>query len=215
MIKFIGTILYYLFLLLLPFILLIRVAVYLHTTYAQNGWISLALSGGITTLLMLLYFTIMYSKLTGKIGTWMGLKRRIYAAGFLVFSYIAYTLFFISGENVKHDALRQEFRELHPIMRLAVSTFVIADRSLIITDASRIPEDYQKMGLKSKKHSLHYKQRDGFTYAIDFRTKNREEWRNSLVRTYFSLMGFRTLRHGGTADHLHVSLLSHDHPYAR
>lgn len=213
--KIIGSIIYYLFLLLLPFILLVRVAVYIHEVYALNGWISLAISGGITTVLMIIYFSIMYSKFTGKIGTWMGLKRRMYAAGFMVFAYIAYTLFFISGENVKYDALRKEFRELHPILRLGVSTLVIADRKLIITDASRVPEDYKKMGLKTKGQSLHYKQSSGFTHAIDLRTNNRAEWENTLVKTYFGLMGFNTLRHVGTDDHLHVSLMSHDRPGAK
>jgi hypothetical protein len=30
--------------------------------------------------------------------------------------------------------------------------------------------------------------------------------RNGLVRLYFEALGFRTLRHVGTADHLHVAL---------
>ena len=46
----------------------------------------------------------------------------------------------------------------------------------------------------------------GHVYAVDIRTKGRKEWQNSLVRGYFRAMGFETLRHVGTADHLHVSL---------
>ena len=54
--------------------------------------------------------------------------------------------------------------------------------------------------------SLHYPQADGFVYAVDVRTLGRPEWRNQVVSLYFQVMGFRTLRHVGTADHLHVEL---------
>jgi len=42
--------------------------------------------------------------------------------------------------------------------------------------------------------------------GLDLRTIGRSERRNRLTAAYFQLMGFRTLRHLGTADHLHVSL---------
>jgi hypothetical protein len=69
------------------------------------------------------------------------------------------------------------------------------------------------MGLPTKSHSLHFKQSDGFSHAIDIRVKGRSEVRNWLLERYFRMMGFNTLRHFGTADHLHVSLLSHDRPH--
>jgi hypothetical protein len=43
-------------------------------------------------------------------------------------------------------------------------------------------------------------------HAVDLRTIGRAEWKNVLLNWYFRSMGFRTLRHVGTADHLHVSL---------
>ena len=83
-----------------------------------------------------------------------------------------------------------------------------------MTDANRQPEDYRKMGLKSKKNSLHYQQSNGFVHAFDVRTKNRSWLRNGLLQLYFKAMGFNTLRHGGTGDHLHISLKSRDRPCA-
>ena len=68
------------------------------------------------------------------------------------------------------------------------------------------------MGMSSKKHSLHYRQSSGYVHAVDIRTKGRGSIRNFLIRTYFRLMGFNTLRHGGTADHLHISISSKDRP---
>jgi hypothetical protein len=49
-------------------------------------------------------------------------------------------------------------------------------------------------------------QEDGYAYAVDIRTLGRPEWRTRLVSLYFRAMGFGTLRHVGTADHLHVYL---------
>ena len=116
---------------------------------------------------------------------------------------------------MKNTSLKKEITKVHPILRLSISTITYLDNGLIITDANRQPEDYRKMGLKTKKHSLHYKQKNGYAHALDLRTQGRSEWRNALIRGYFWLMGFNTLRHGGTGDHLHVSLLSHDRPYAK
>ncbi len=41
---------------------------------------------------------------------------------------------------------------------------------------------------------------------MDIHTAGRGFVVNLLVQGYFELMGFRTLRHVGTADHLHVEL---------
>jgi hypothetical protein len=62
------------------------------------------------------------------------------------------------------------------------------------------------MGLPVHDSSLHYAQPDGYVHAVDLRTIGRREVKNRLVQLYFALMGFATLRHVGTADHLHVEL---------
>jgi hypothetical protein len=41
---------------------------------------------------------------------------------------------------------------------------------------------------------------------VDIHTAGRGLLVNLLVEGYFRIMGFRTLRHVGTADHLHVEL---------
>ena len=62
------------------------------------------------------------------------------------------------------------------------------------------------MGLSANDGSLHYRQHDGYTHAADLRTVGRGAVQNRLVQLYFWSMGFGTLRHAGTADHLHVEL---------
>ena len=91
-------------------------------------------------------------------------------------------------------------------MRVALSTFILADDDLVITDVARTPADYVAMGLPVRDASHHYRQRDGYVHAIDLRTIGRPQWRNWITQQYFRTMGFRTLRHVGTADHLHVGL---------
>ena len=66
------------------------------------------------------------------------------------------------------------------------------------------------MGLNTNSRSLHYIQSDGFVHAIDIRTAGRSELRNQLTLWVFRSFGFNTLRHGGTADHLHISINSKD-----
>ena len=147
--------------------------------------------------------------MTGEVGS---IRTKLWLALFLVIGYGAHGLFFFSDANSKSSQVQKEFRELHPILRVSISTLIHLDPSLIVTDANRQPEDYRKMGMSSKKHSLHYRQSSGYVHAVDIRTKGRGSIRNFLIRTYFRLMGFNTLRHGGTADHLHISISSKDRP---
>lgn len=129
---------------------------------------------------------------------------------FIVLMYCANGVWSISAANVKEAAVKQEFKTLHPIVRLSISTLILLEKDLILTDAERKPEDYQQMGLASKNHSLHYTQSTGYAHAVDIRTKGHGWLRNKLIQGYFNMMGFNTLVHKGTAEHLHVSLKSVD-----
>jgi len=102
--------------------------------------------------------------------------------------------------------VRAYYGSLHPLLRVALSTLILADRDLVVTDLARSPEAYAGMGLAPNDGSLHYVQRDGYTHAADLRTAGRSELKNALVRVSFWSMGFATLRHMGTGDHLHVEL---------
>ncbi|MCB0560013.1 MAG: hypothetical protein H6573_06580 [Lewinellaceae bacterium] len=198
-----------LFLFILPFFLLIRGSVFLHENYAPPA--SVSLLGGVLMSAVLLFFYMAYlqGRLTGRAGN----VRRTYGLAFaLVAVYCLPGLFYLSASNAKHESVRKEFTRLHPVLRLGVSTITFLDKKLIVTDAARQPEDYGKMGLPAKSHSLHYRQSSGYAHAVDLRTIRQGELRNTLVAVYFRLMGFNTLRHVGTADHLHVSLMSHGRP---
>ena len=196
----------------LPFFLLIRGSIFIHTKYSLGAWISLAGGAALTALILFIYMTFIYRRFTKKFGDKDNLQRRSLFAVALVGVYCAYGLFFISSGNMKNPSLQKEITEMHPTLRMGISTFILIDKQMIITDASRVPEDYKKMGLRTAKSSLHYKQKDGYAYAIDLRTNGRNEFRNKMMSLYFKVLGFRTLRHVGTDDHLHVSLYCHYRP---
>ena len=200
---------------ILPFILLIRISVFVHVRYELSAYPCLFIGMISTTVVLFIYFSILHGFLTGTIGNYAGIKRRSIIAFLVVFLYGAHALFFFSSSNVKSQNLRAEYLQMHPLLRLSTSTLAHIDSKLILTDAERIPEDYKKMGLPTKGTSLHYKQKDGYVYALDLRVNDRSEARNFLMTAYFRLMGFKTLRHLGTADHLHVSLHNHELPYAK
>ncbi len=193
----------------LPFIVLVRGSVYIHEHYDPGARLSIIGGVIITALLLFIYIIVLHSKVSGKVSGSKSIKSKAVVSLLLVVGFAIHSMYFISGSNFKNPELKSEIRSLNPILRLAVGTLVMVDRKAVITDTNRTPEDYRKMGLKTNKSSLHYEQKDGYAYAIDLRVRGKSEVRNQLTKYYFDWMGFNTLRHGGTADHLHVSLPCH------
>ena len=195
----------------LPFVLLIRGGVYLHRHFYVHAWLTVLGGVAMASVVLLLYWTVIQRRLFyGK--SMEQSKFTVLLVFLVVAAYGFQSAFYLAQNHAKTDAIHAEFTELHPLLRLSVSTVILLDRKVLITDASRLPEDYKRMGISSKKQSLHYRQQDGYTHAMDLRTKGEPAWRNTLLQAYFRIMGFNTLRHGGSNDHLHVSLISWDRP---
>ena len=197
-------------LLILPFVVLIRLAVYFHTAYSFAPWLSIVAGVSGTFLLLLVYLAYFRGR-RRKTRSGQGMHRTTLVAVVLL-GYCGYALLYISGRNVKSPDVASEFTSLHPVLRLGLSTILLLDQDLVLTDANRTKEDYRRMGLPGKRYSLHYPQSNGYVHAMDIRTRGRSGIRNFLMTVYFRLMGFNVLRHVGTDDHLHVSLMSHDRP---
>jgi hypothetical protein len=192
-----------LFLIAFPFFLLVRFSVYLTLSHGLGAWSSL--SGGIlVTIGLLCIYLIILS-------FWVSNRKLLIKAGgmgvsIMVLGYSLFSLFYLSGVNAKSEDVQSVYRSMHPILRVAVSTVTLADGDVVITDIERIEEDYAGMGLPVNPASLHYRQESGYVHAVDIRTIGRGTVRNALLRGSLELMGFRTIRHVGTADHLHVEL---------
>jgi len=199
----------------IPFIALIRGSVFFHEHYQLHPYLSLLSGAAITFLILFIYFTVLYGFIFGRAKlSKKSLKMKAIFASLIMFSFLGYALFYLSNTNAKTDQVQEEFTSLHPIVRISVGTILLVDRDMLITDMSRAKEDYKRMGLKTLNNSLHYPQKDGYVHAMDLRTNGRSEFRNWLLKTYFDLMGFNTLRHVGAGDHLHVSLSIHENPNA-
>ena len=194
-------------LVILPFFLLIRTSVFLYRETGLNTWLALGSGMAVTSVCLLFYVQYAYKKLFRKRRIKKKVKKyNLRLAAAVVVVYCVSALIYISGVNVTAQRIRTEYTALHPLLRIAVSSVVLVDTDLVITDMARTHGDYNRMGLQKMHRSLHYRQRDNYVHAVDLRTMGQAEWRNHCMIWYFQLMGFRTLRHVGTADHLHVSL---------
>src|SRR2546426_1524309 len=129
----------------LPFLLLVRAAVFL---YEREGY-----------------------------STVLALIARRFALP-VALAYCAYALIYFSSANAKSERVRAYYASLHPLLRVALSTLILADRDLVVTDLARGPESYAAMGLTPNDGSLHYLQRDGYTHAADLRTAGRGVLKN-------------------------------------
>ncbi len=188
---------------LLPFFALVGTGAWAHHVRDLAPWASVALGAAAATAVLTLYGVRISRALTGRFRVRTIAIRLALPVVLLYCGYVALTL---SSANAKSDDVRAYYTSLHPLFRLALGTAVILDRDLVVTDVQRVPDDYVRMGLPVREASLHYRQSSGYVHAVDLRTLGRAEWRTTLLSSYFRLLGFRTLRHVGTADHLHVSL---------
>lgn len=187
----------------LPFLVLIRGGVFAYREWGLGTWPSLLLAALATVAILGAYAWLASRRL----GAGAGLRKvLVRAAAGVGIAYVLYALIFVAGGNVKSDDVRAEYRSMHPLLRIASSALILADPAAVITDAGRTSEDYRLMGLPPNEASLHFEQEDGFVHALDLRTNGRWELRNRTVELAFWALGFHSLRHVGTADHLHVSL---------
>jgi hypothetical protein len=192
-------------LLVLPFIVLVRLFTYAYLSHGFPTWIAFSVSVGATVVVITAYAAFISRRFTGRARA-RTLFRRVALP--LVLAYCVYALVYLSSVNAKGSEVRAYYRSLHPSLRIAVSTVILVDRDMVVTDTRRAPNDYAAMGLAVRRESLHYPQPDGYVHALDLRTRGRSDVENRAVEVYFRLMGFSTLRHVGTEDHLHVELPS-------
>lgn len=188
---------------LMPFGVLLRGSTWLYLSGRASTWPALAGGALVALLAVSLAGAAIAKRFTGRarlrfVTMWFALP--------LVVLYVGQALVFVSAANTKTDEVRSTYTSLHPLLRLAAATLVLADGDVVVTDMAREPADYAAMGLPTADWSMHYRQADGWVHAMDLRTIGRGRARNALTGLYFRALGFRVLRHVGTADHLHVSL---------
>jgi hypothetical protein len=193
----------------LPFAVLVRGSVFIYEHGRTPVWVALLTAAFLTGGVITAYAVWLARKLTkrgGRGGRALIVPLAKWVALPIVLFYCSYSLLYLASVNAKSPPVRAYYRSVHPLLRLALSTLILADRDMIVTDIGRLPEDYTKMGLPANTRTRHYKQPDGWIHAVDLRTSGRGVIKNRGAQFYFWLMGFDTRRHVGTADHLHVEL---------
>jgi hypothetical protein len=190
-------------LLALPFYLLVRGALLAGALFGWPAWPAVGFGAALSTLATSAGVFLALRRLEVEL-SFAALATRVVLPALAVFC--VFSLFTLSGTNAKSPEVRASYRRLHPALRLAVGTLRLLDPPVVLTDIERCPRSYAAMRLRRPRSSAHYDQRDGTVHAIDLRTHGRGRVRNALVRLYFEALGFETLRHVGTADHLHVGL---------
>jgi hypothetical protein len=193
----------------LPFAVLVRGAVFIYQHGETSVWLALLVAAFLSTAVVTLYAVSLARRFTqrgGKGGRALIIPVAKWVALPLVLFYCSYSLLYLASVNAKSEPVRAYYRSVHPLLRLSLSTLILVDRDMLITDTGRQPEDYTRMGLPTKTRTRHYRQADGWIHAVDLRTSGRGVIKNRGMQLYFWLMGFDTRRHVGTADHLHVEL---------
>ena len=186
----------------LPFVLYVRTGVELYSRGAPS-WVAILISTLLTTGVVAAYAIWLSRRMSGSakvqsVAKWIAVP--------LVAAWAGYSLLYLASANAKSNDVRAHYTSLHPVLRAALSTIILVNPDLVITDMARQPTDYARMGLPVNERTRHYEQPDGWVHAVDLRTMGRPELENRAVQIYFWSMGFSTLRHVGTADHLHVQL---------
>ena len=186
----------------LPFLVYVRASVYLYG-HGAHPWIAILVAALITSGIVSGFVILIARRFRRRARVPTVVK---WAALPIVFAWCVYAAFYLSRVNVKNEQVRAYYSSVNPILRVALSTIVLVDPDLVVTDMGRVGADYRRMGLPVNERTKHYVQPDGWVHAVDLRTRGRGVIRNRLVQLYFWSMGFSTLRHVGTADHLHVQL---------
>ena len=112
-----------------------------------------------------------------------------------------------TNNNFKNDSEVIQYSDYtHPIVRYYTSILTIFDSSIVITDSKREIEDYDDMKLKRLTTSKHLIQSDGYSHALDLRTKDKGIVSVFMIGFYYNMLGFYTLEHIGTGIHLHIHI---------
>ncbi len=192
-------------LLILPLLVLIKGTVMSYQS--EMGYLISLLIGGLAAFVVLLTYLIAIDRVAGR-QVFFNIWIKLGVAAISVLSFMLYSMYVLNDENVKNRRIASQYTQTHPVLRLGLQSWSLFDRKLVITDIARSLSFYRRHRMRTYHRSLHFPQKylDGRVYALDIRTKGRGKFRNWITQVMFRMMGFGTLRHTGTADHLHIEL---------
>src|SRR6267142_5866417 len=157
----IGALLKIALIIALPFLVLVRGSVFFYEHGGTPVWLSLLtaaiLTGGVITAYAV-WIARKFMRRGVRGGRALVMPLAKWVALPLVLFYCGYSLLYLASVNAKSAPVRAYYGALHPLLRLGLSTAILADRDILITDAGRVPDDYSRMGLPANSRTRHYKQ---------------------------------------------------------
>src|SRR5882672_8756026 len=160
-----GAVLKVVLIIALPFAVLVRGSVFIYEHGTRSVWLAVAtagiLSGGVITAYAV-WIARRFMKRGVRGGRALAIPVAKWVALPLVLFYCGYSLLYVASVNAKSAPVRAYYGALHPLLRLGLSTAILVDRDILITDTGRVPEDYGRMGLPANSRTRHYKQADGW-----------------------------------------------------
>jgi len=190
------------FLYILQIFILLKGSVFIYSNYSLNVWLSILFASLLVSFILTCYLSFYIWK---KLRT-INLKLIATLSLIPIILCSSFLLLYKSEGNMKTNEISSSFKQLHPLLKIAINLISIMDNKIIITDIAREKKFYKHIGLSENNESLHFIQKDGYVHAVDIRTLYRSEFRNWIVKWYFRILGFNVLRHVGTANHMHVSI---------
>ena len=101
----------------------------------------------------------------------------------MVFGIVYISVYSVEKADFKNvSEIEQYENSTHPIIKYYTKILSVFDSKLVITDSKRVIEDYDQMKLKRLYTSKHLVQKDGYSHALDLRSKNCSKFRNNLVK---------------------------------
>src|SRR6266567_1182326 len=138
----------------LPFVVLVRGAVFFYEHGNVPSWLALSVSALLTIGLVTLYAASLLRRFTGRppvllLAKWVALP--------LVVSYCGFSLLYLSRVNAKPE-VRDYYGSVHPLLRLALSTWILVDDKLVVTDMCR-ERAVRPLVLPLARHAAHQAER--------------------------------------------------------
>ena len=143
----------------LPFLVYVRASVFLYR-HGAHPWIAILVSAILTVGIVSGFVILLARRFRGRARVPTVVK---WAAVPVVFTWCVYAAFYLSRVNVKSDDVRAYYSAVNPILRVALSTIVLVEPDLVVTDMGRVPASYRRMGLPVNHRTMHYRQPDGST----------------------------------------------------
>lgn len=145
----------------LPFFVCARASVFFYQ-HGAAPWAAVAGGALLMMVVVAVYAAWLSRHFSGRarartIARWVALP--------LVAAWCGYAVQYLARTNAKSDDVRGYYSAVHPVLRIALATAILADPDVVVTDLGRVPADYPRMGLPVNERTKHYRQPNDWVHT--------------------------------------------------